>query len=172
MTVRVPRDGQGNIDVDAILDSRDRVPTIERACCEEIIALRRLLHTAREAEAGQRQAADVFEAERNQLAAEMIMARKTVAALREALGDRAQEIAGSQAFVDAHKGVRAERDALAKRVAALGFDTPWPATEILRRLADAADHLLGVHACDAHGYEGVTIARDEARRMADRLDGI
>lgn len=44
-------------------------------------------------------------------------------------------------------------------------DTAYPLTEILRRLADAADHLLGDHSCDAHGYEGLGLARDAARRI-------
>jgi hypothetical protein len=51
-----------------------------------------------------------------------------------------------------------------------GNDSPWPLKEVLQRLADAADHLLGEHSCDAHGYEGVGYARDAARRILLVLD--
>jgi hypothetical protein len=50
--------------------------------------------------------------------------------------------------------------------AADGSDTPWPLRDVLTRLADAADHLLKDHSCDAHGYEGLGDARDAARRYA------
>ena len=45
------------------------------------------------------------------------------------------------------------------------LDSPYPLRDILQILADAADHLLGDHSCDAHGYEGVGMARDHARRL-------
>lgn len=51
------------------------------------------------------------------------------------------------------------------------LDTPYPLREVLEQLADAADHLLGTHSCDAHGYEGVGLARDAARRMVAVLGG-
>jgi hypothetical protein len=53
---------------------------------------------------------------------------------------------------------------------ALGFNTPWPVTSVLRRLADATDHLLKDHDCDQHGWEGVTVARDRARAIADAIE--
>lgn len=53
--------------------------------------------------------------------------------------------------------------------ALLGMGTPWPVQDVLRRLADAADHLLRAHGCDVHGYEGITIAAQEARKLADAL---
>jgi hypothetical protein len=54
----------------------------------------------------------------------------------------------------------------------LGFNSPWPATSVLRRLVDAADHLLKVHDCDDHGWEGVCAARDAARKIADELESL
>lgn len=50
-----------------------------------------------------------------------------------------------------------------------GRDSPWPLSDVLTRLADAADHLLRDHDCDAHGWEGVTVARDKAREYAAAL---
>jgi len=47
----------------------------------------------------------------------------------------------------------------------LALDTPYPLREVLAQLADAAEHLLNAHSCDAHGYEGVALARDAARKM-------
>jgi hypothetical protein len=51
----------------------------------------------------------------------------------------------------------------------LGFDGPWPLFSVLKKLADAADHLLNEHSCDAHGYEEVGAARDSARRIIAKL---
>lgn len=48
-------------------------------------------------------------------------------------------------------------------------DSPYPLTEVLTQLADAADHLLGAHSCDAHGYEGVGFARDVARSIVTSI---
>jgi hypothetical protein len=45
----------------------------------------------------------------------------------------------------------------------IGADTPWPLGEVVKRLADAAEHLLRVHDCDTHGWEGIGQARDAAR---------
>ena len=59
--------------------------------------------------------------------------------------------------------------ALATLREAIGVSTPWPVADVLRRLADAADHLLSDHDCDAHGWEGVGIARDKAREYASAL---
>lgn len=40
----------------------------------------------------------------------------------------------------------------------------WPTYDVLRQLADAADHLLLLeHDCDRHGYENLGIARNIAR---------
>lgn len=63
--------------------------------------------------------------------------------------------------------LRQERDAA--RIHALRLETPWPLHSVLVKLADAADHLLGSHSCDAHGYEGVMQARDAAREIAADL---
>jgi hypothetical protein len=46
---------------------------------------------------------------------------------------------------------------------------PWSLRDVLARLADAADHLLDAHGCDAHGYEGVIEARDSARTAVAQL---
>jgi hypothetical protein len=51
----------------------------------------------------------------------------------------------------------------------LAIAQPWPTKDVLARLADAADHLLRDHGCDAHGYEGVGAARDQARAIAARI---
>lgn len=45
------------------------------------------------------------------------------------------------------------------------MDTAYPLHEVLQRLADATDHLLGTNSCAAHGYEGIGLARDAARRI-------
>jgi hypothetical protein len=52
----------------------------------------------------------------------------------------------------------------------LGMDTAWPLGDVLTRLADAADHLLGDHGCDSHGYEEVYAARDAARSIVAALN--
>lgn len=44
-----------------------------------------------------------------------------------------------------------------------GADSSWPIHDVLWRLADAADHLLHHHNCDALGHEGIARARDAAR---------
>jgi len=58
----------------------------------------------------------------------------------------------------------------AELMEALRMDQPWSLTSVLKRLADAADHLLDAHDCDAHGYEEVGAARDAARDILRRLD--
>ena len=55
---------------------------------------------------------------------------------------------------------------------AIDRSEPWPLTDVLSRLADAADHLLNDHGCDEHGYEEVGYARDAARRMVARLSSV
>lgn len=48
-----------------------------------------------------------------------------------------------------------------------GKDTAWPLSMIVWRLANAVDHLLHDHDCDAHGHEGVLYALQAARRWLD-----
>lgn len=52
---------------------------------------------------------------------------------------------------------------------ALGLSDAWPAVDLLRKLADAAEHLMGAHACDAHGWEEVNGAVARARQTADAI---
>jgi hypothetical protein len=52
---------------------------------------------------------------------------------------------------------------------ALGLDNPWSLTDVLTRLADAADHLLRDHNCDTHGWECIGLARDRAREIVHDL---
>ncbi len=67
--------------------------------------------------------------------------------------------------------LRAElASAKAERERIIGLGGPWPLTSILARLADASDHLLTDHDCDAHGWEGVTCARDAARALLAKLE--
>jgi hypothetical protein len=64
------------------------------------------------------------------------------------------------------KAARAENEATLLRVELLvetQNDQPWPVAQIVERLADAADHLMRDHDCDAHGYESVCAARDAGR---------
>lgn len=55
---------------------------------------------------------------------------------------------------------------------ALGFNTSWPVSDVLKKLADAAEHLLRDHNCDAHGWEGITHAVDAARYISSNIDAI
>jgi hypothetical protein len=48
-------------------------------------------------------------------------------------------------------------------------DSPWALLDVLEKLAGAADHLLGEHAYDGHGYEGIAAARDAARHIVQRV---
>jgi hypothetical protein len=50
----------------------------------------------------------------------------------------------------------------------LGTDLPWPMVDVLARLVASARHLLGDHACDAHGYEGLDAAIVAAVNLLDR----
>lgn len=45
----------------------------------------------------------------------------------------------------------------------MALDGPWPTTDVLRKLADAADHMLRDHSYDVHGHELIAAARDAAR---------
>ena len=42
-------------------------------------------------------------------------------------------------------------------------DQPWPLRDIVAKLADAAEHLLHDHSCDAHGHEEIERALKRAR---------
>lgn len=53
---------------------------------------------------------------------------------------------------------------------AAGFSTPYPLTDVLEQLADAAQHLLDYHSCDTHGHEGIREAMIAARRIREALD--
>ena len=76
---------------------------------------------------------------------------------------RAQLTASERARAQA----KTERESLRT---ALGFDTPWSVTEVLRRLAAVAFHTREAHDCDHVGHEGDRYAAVEARKMADRID--
>ena len=67
----------------------------------------------------------------------------------------------------AYKAMRDQRD---EARAALGMDRPWPFRDVVRKLADAADHLLNHHSCDTHGWEEIATARDEARAFLSRTE--
>lgn len=51
----------------------------------------------------------------------------------------------------------------------LRLDTPWPLYDVLSILTEAVNHLLIVHNCDRHGYEGVDQALNAGRRIADAI---
>ena len=46
---------------------------------------------------------------------------------------------------------------------------PWTVPDVLKKLADAADHLLQEHNCDCHGHEEIGVARDVAKAMSEVL---
>ena len=50
-----------------------------------------------------------------------------------------------------------------------GADQPWPLADVLRRLADAVEHMQQVHGCDRHGYEEDYACIDAGRRYAVAL---
>lgn len=59
--------------------------------------------------------------------------------------------------------------AILKRVLAL--DTPWPLRDVLDKLRDATNHLLGYHSCDTHGHEGYQTASGVvALELLSRID--
>ena len=89
-------------------------------------------------------------------------------------GTADEVIAGLDRIIEHNASVAAtppapDREALVK---ALGLDSPWPVQSVLRRLADAALHLLTVHDCDTKGWEGIKLAEHEARVIADRVDAL
>ncbi len=49
-------------------------------------------------------------------------------------------------------------------------DRRFPLLICLKKLADAADHLLDDHQCDKHGYELVAAAKAEARLHISRIE--
>lgn len=61
----------------------------------------------------------------------------------------------------------AEKAAKALR---MGEDTSWPLLEVLKQLAEAAGHLLDVHSCDVHGYEGIRFAQKAAEKFIAELE--
>lgn len=50
------------------------------------------------------------------------------------------------------------------------IDRPWTTPDVLKKLADAADHLLREHDCDCHGHEEIAVARDVARAVSKALE--
>ncbi len=50
-----------------------------------------------------------------------------------------------------------------------GADMPWTVTDVLKRLADAADHLLLHHDCDCQGHEEIRVACEVAKTMSKAL---
>ena len=57
----------------------------------------------------------------------------------------------------------------AERDAALGLRHAWPTMDVLTKLADATDHLLGHHGCDTHGHEEYRAAEVRAREIVAAL---
>lgn len=47
----------------------------------------------------------------------------------------------------------------------MGMDTPWPLHDVLAKLVQATEHLLNVHACDAHGHEEFGIAAQRGKQI-------
>jgi hypothetical protein len=87
-----------------------------------------------------------------------------VADCLDELGDHASD-ATAEVLHDAADVMRG----LHVRALLANTDSPWALLDVLEKLADAADHLLGEHACDGHGYEGVAAARDAARRIVEEV---
>ena len=52
----------------------------------------------------------------------------------------------------------------------LGFETPWPITDVLRNLAGGVEHLLTDHACDVLGHEELRECMERARTYAHAID--
>jgi len=52
----------------------------------------------------------------------------------------------------------------------LAMDDPWPTFEVLRKLADAGEHLLRDHDCDVHGWEEIDTAVRIARERLAKLE--
>jgi len=70
------------------------------------------------------------------------------------------------------RAMEQERDEARRRYAELQrvlFEGSWPTPDVLRKLADAADHLLRDHNCDNHGCEEIAVCRDRAREVSAAL---
>ena len=65
--------------------------------------------------------------------------------------------------------IAAQRVRIAELETFMGSNDPWPTLDAVKRLVDAADHLLDDHSCDAHGYEGLMFARDAMRQRLERF---
>ena len=52
----------------------------------------------------------------------------------------------------------------------LAMDDPWPTFEVLRKLAEAGEHLLRDHDCDVHGWEEIDTAVKLARKRLAELE--
>lgn len=67
--------------------------------------------------------------------------------------------------------LRLPSEAVALRVLADTFEegTAWPLLSVLERLADAGDHLLDGHDCDAEANEEVRFAIASSRKIAARV---
>lgn len=73
----------------------------------------------------------------------------------------------SEAF---HTSAENAESKLAALRETLGNDHPWNVPSTLRRLSDAAEHLLDAHACDAHGYEEVSGSIQRGRDYATDIE--
>ncbi len=56
-----------------------------------------------------------------------------------------------------------------RKAATVNGSTPYPLLDVLRILCDVADHALGAHSCDHHGYEVWSEARDAGRECLREL---
>jgi hypothetical protein len=74
---------------------------------------------------------------------------------------------------DAYAIAGAYREQHARDVAVfnMGADEPWPLLEVLKRLNEAAKHLLNDHVCDTHGHEGIRCAQLAAEKFIAVLTG-
>jgi hypothetical protein len=82
------------------------------------------------------------------------------------------EIIAAQRAAKAEAYSRADRltEAFGKLRSAMGHGQPWSVPATLRRLAEAAEHLLDAHGCDAHGYEEVSGSVQRARDYATDIE--
>ena len=82
------------------------------------------------------------------------------------LAEAEAELAAHGVDVPAFLARTRQRVAEAKATADLNA-TSWPLHMVVWRLANAVDHLLHDHDCDAHGHEGVLYALQAARTWLD-----
>jgi hypothetical protein len=52
-----------------------------------------------------------------------------------------------------------------QRTRLLALDTPWPLPDVLAKLIEATEHLLGHHGCDAHGHEEYRAAAESGKAV-------